>query len=231
MLVVQALVLLTGSLTTLGVPPAPPKPRTAHASPLHEITAGLPVVARTPKLRSPFILVFCVGLFFVGPFMVCFPLMVRDIYGGDALSLALVLMLFPVGTIIGSLLIRARGGIRRKGLAAILALFGGATALSLISLHLPFAAMLAATLTWGLCGSVFINCSRTLFQEASPSDQRARVLAIYQLGFMGAGPIGALLAGALSAEIGTLGALRAFAAAMFVVVSLVAVTTETRRME
>ena len=82
--------------------------------------------------------------------------------------------------------------------------------------------MLAATLTWGLCGSVFINCSRTLFQEASPSDQRARVLAIYQLGFMGAGPIGALLAGALSAEIGTLGALRVFAAAMFVVVSLVA---------
>jgi MFS family permease len=55
--------------------------------------------------------------------------------------------------------------------------------------------MLGLALIWGLGGSVFINCSRTLFQQAAPERGRGRVLAIYQLGFTGGAPIGALLSG------------------------------------
>jgi hypothetical protein len=127
MLALQAAVLLSGSLFAARVPAAPPPPRiSARRSGLREVTAGLPVVARTPELRWPLALVTSVGIFFVGPFLVIFPLLVRDAYGGDAFDLSLVLMLFPLGTIAGSLFIRARGGIRRKGRAALLALTFGA---------------------------------------------------------------------------------------------------------
>ena len=232
MLVVQGTLLLLGSAAMRGVPAAPPPARSrVPTNPWREITAGLPVMAHNPKLRWPFVLVVCVGLFFIGPFVVCFPLLVRDFYGGDAGMLALVMMVFPIGTIVGSLLIRARGGIRRKGAGALVALALGAVSMGTIGFGLPFPGMLAATLAWGLCGSVFINCSRTLYQEAAPVAERARVLSTYQLGFLGAGPFGATLAGFLAGQIGLLATLQVVSIAMLCVLAAVAVFTETRRME
>jgi MFS family permease len=232
MLAVQAGLLLLGSAAMRGVPEAPPAKRsTPPVNAWREITAGLPVMARNPQLRWPFVLVVCVGLFFIGPFVVCFPLLVRDVYGGDAGMLALVMMVFPIGTIVGSLLIRARGGIRRKGAGALVALALGAISLATIGFGLPFPGMLAAALAWGLCGSVFINCSRTLYQEAAPVAERARVLSTYQLGFVGAGPFGATLAGFLAGQVGLLATLQVVAGAMLCVLAAVAIFTETRRME
>jgi MFS family permease len=232
MLALQAAVLLSGSLFTLRVPAAPPLPRAdARPSALREITAGLPVVARTPELRWPLALVTAVGIFFVGPFLVIFPLLVRDAYGGDAFDLSLVLMLFPLGTIAGSLFIRWRGGIRRKGRAALLALTFGALNLALIGLGPPFWGMMAATLTWGLGGSVFINCSRTLFQQAAPAAERARVLSVYQLGFMGGAPIGTALWGFASGPLGLRGTLLLSAAVMLSAVASLALGTRLPEME
>jgi len=142
-----------------------------------------------------------------------------------------VLMQFPVGTIAGSLLIRARGGIRRKGRAALGALAFGAATLALISSHPPFWGLVLATLAWGFGGSVFINCSRTLFQEAAPAAERARVLSIYQLGFMGGAPIGTTLVGFASAPLGLHGTLLAAACGMLAVVAAMALLTSTPRME
>jgi MFS family permease len=232
MLAVQACALLLGSVATARVPAAPPLPRAREReSALREITAGLPVVARTPALRWPFALVTAVGTLFVGPFLVIFPLLVRDSYGGDARELSLVLMQFPLGTIAGSLLIRSRGGIRRKGRAALLALTFGAANLALVGLGLPFVGMMLATLAWGLAGSVFINCSRTLFQEAAPEAERARVLSIYQLGFMGGTPLGTTLSGFASSAFGPHGTLLLASLVMLAVVVALALFTNTPRME
>jgi predicted MFS family arabinose efflux permease len=202
-------------------------------SALREITAGLPVVARTPELRWPFALVTSVGMLFVGPFLVIFPLLVRDAYGGDARELSLVLMQFPLGTIAGSLLIRSRGGIRRKGRAALVALAFGSVDLALVGVWsgLPFAGLMLATLAWGLGGSVFINCSRTLFQEAAPAAERARVLSVYQLGFMGGTPLGTTLAGFASGAFGPHGTLLLASLVMLAVVGGIAVFTHTPGME
>jgi MFS family permease len=230
-LILQAAVLLLGAFVTLRVrADSHPDPKRAPTSAWGDIIEGLGIVARTPQLRSPIILVFAVGFLFVGPFLVIFPLLIRDYYGGGVGHLSLVLMTFPVGTITGSLILRARGGIVAKGKAALLALVGGALALAVIGSGLPFPVMVATTIGWGLAGSVFINCSRTLYQEATPATQRARVLSVYQLGFMGAAPLGSLTAGLVGSSVGPLGTLQLFAAGMLALVAAIWTLTDAARM-
>ena len=231
MLCVQAGVLMIGVYATRRIPAEAPIGEVKRGRPsLAEIAEGLTRVARTPALRAPGILVLSVGVFFVGPFSVLFPLLVRDYYHGGVASLSLVMMLFPLGTIGGSLVLRARG-LSRKGLAALIALSVGATMLITIGTGVPFAVLVPLTMTWGVAGSVFINSSRTLFQQAAPPEQRGKVLAIYQLGFMGGAPFGALLAGFASAAIGLHGALMGAGAAMLLIVVSMTLLSGLRRMQ
>lgn len=232
MLCAQAGLMLFGAAALAQLHPVPPRARGgARPSALSDIAAGLRVVAAEPRLRVPLLLVLAVGSLFVGPFMVLFPLLVRDIYGGGVGDLAIVLTMFPLGTIAGSLLMRARGGIRRKGRAALLALAFGALNLLGISQGLPFAGMIVATLLWGLSGSVFINCSRTLYQAAAPEEHRGRVLSVYQVGFMGGAPLGAMLSGVVGQQVGTLATLGFFSGAMLLFVVAVSVVSDLVRMD
>ena len=67
---------------------------------------------------------------------------------------------------------------------------------------LPFWGFALATYGWGLGGAIFINGSRTIFQEHAPAAYRGRVLAAYQLGFTGGGPIGAFASGFVISGVG-----------------------------
>jgi MFS family permease len=181
-----------------------PGPRAGTRQTLREIGEGLREVAHSPVLRPVMLLVSSVGIFFMGPFMVVLPLLVRDYFGGDVAQLSLLGAAFPAGIILGSLLLLARGGLRRKGRAQLISLYAGSVALAGIGLGLTFAGTLAAIFVWGLSASVFMNAGRTLFQAAAPSTHRGRVLSIYALGFMGSAPLGALLSGFLADATGPL---------------------------
>ena len=229
MLLIQAGIFLLGSASALRLPRAQPESLIRGRLRFYELGGGLATVARDPALRAPFILVVAVGLLFVGPYWVIFPLLVRDYYqlGIDALSL--VLMLFPLGTILGSLVLRFRG-LGRKGLAALVALVVGASSQLVISSGIPYVASLGFVLLWGLAGSVFINCSRTLFQQAAPQRGRGRVLAIYQLGFTGGGPAGALLAGFGAEAVGLHTTLVISSCGMLVIVAAMALFSDVSRL-
>jgi MFS family permease len=209
-LCLHALVLACGAIFARQIPARTP---TQAASPVIEgrqtrlratlggMREGLAIVARTPALRGSLLAVFSVGLFFIGPFSVVLPLMIRDVYGGGVAQLAIAMSLFPLGTISGSLVLR-RSGLRRKGRAMLAALGWAALLEALLGAGLPFWAFALATYGWGLGGSIFINASRTIFQEFAPPDYRGRVLAAYQMGFMCGGPIGAFGSGFAIAELG-----------------------------
>ncbi|HEM47237.1 MAG TPA: hypothetical protein ENO23_09380, partial [Alphaproteobacteria bacterium] len=229
MLLVQAAVFLVGAFVQRGLPAAEPRDAVHGGMRLGEVVEGLRIVARSERLWAPAVLVVAVGVFFIGPYLVVFPLLVRDVYAAGVDALSVILMLFPVGTIAGSLVLRARG-IGRKGGAALGALAAGAGVEATIGLGVPYAALVGLTLVWGLAGAVFINCSRTLFQEAAPAASRGRVLAVYQLGFMGGAPVGTLLAGFGVAALGLHGALLAAAAAMTTIVLGMTMLTGTPRM-
>jgi MFS family permease len=139
--------------------------------------------------------------------------------------------MFPLGTIGGSLLLLARGGIRRKGRGLVLSLALAACCLVAAGRALPFPALVLLTFAWGLAGAVFLNTSRTLFQERAPATERARVLAVNQLGFTAAGPVGALLSGFAASLLGPEHALALFGLGMLALVAAVALLSDVARME
>jgi MFS family permease len=208
----------------------PPAPAAQHGSPFASLLAGLATVARTPALRVPVGLVTAIGVFFMGSFAVAFPLVVRDVYQGGAFDFALVQAIFPLGTIAGTLAIRARGGVARKGRAMLLAMTNGAAMLVLLSLAPPYWLFLVGALAWGTGGAVFINSSRALVQESAPPEQRGRILAAYQLGFVGSFPIGAQLAGQISEAYGPQTAMRVAACGMALVLASVATFSSARKL-
>ena len=243
-LILQALLVLAAALCALHLPRSAhggrsgssgdgggqPNEGEGRGSALADILAGLRTVARTPALRLPVLLVSAVGILFIGPFMVLFPLVVREEYGGGVLRLGIMWMTFPLGTISGSLAIQMLGGVRHKGRAILIALGCGACILLLLSSGLPFPLFILGAYAWGLAGAAFINSGRTMMQEAAPEAQRGRVLSAYQFGFFGCNPIGALLAGYAAEWFGPLKAIIAFGVPMLAVVASAALFSSAWRL-
>lgn len=227
-LLVQAAIVAAGAGLSRRLPSRAAMPVRARGA--GEYSAGLRIVLGSP-LRGVLALTCGIGFLFSASYNVVLPVLVREVYGGDVRDVSLVMLTFPIGTIAGSFVLLSRGGIRRKGRALVLSLAVAAASVIGSGLGLPFPAVVATNLVWGLAGAVFLNMGRTLFQERAPEAERGRVLAVNQLGFMAAGPLGALLSGFVAAELGPRAALIGFGAAMLVLVSLVTLASDVVRME
>jgi MFS family permease len=225
------------SLGALAVSRLPARPRPLDAPPRAELSlaalaAGVREVARSPVLRPVAFLAISLGVLFIGPFLVAFPLLVRDFYGGGKASLSLFLGCFPLGVIASSLVLLQRGGLRRKGLAQLVALASGGLCMGVLGAGPPFAGALAAVFAFGLGGAMFMTASRTLFQTHAPAAHRGRVLSVYTLATMGAsGLVGAPVSGFLVAHAGPLGTCRLAGVAMLALVSVFALFTRVRELE
>ena len=205
-LCMHGLILLSGAPTLRKLPPPPSHDGVGRGrASLGDLVAGVREVFGSPVLRPLQLLVVVVGIGFIGPYMVVLPLLVRDFYGGDVALLAALNMAFPLGTIFGAGAVLWHGGMRRKGLAQVLALLVGAACLGNLSFGLPFWGALLTVGVWGTSASIFMSAGRTMFQEQARPSHRARVLSVYTLGFMGTtGLVGAPLAGVLVDWLGPL---------------------------
>ncbi len=224
-LAAQATVLLLGAFPVSRLPGRPTRAAVAPRSiEVREIRAGLVEVFHSPILRPVFLLAVSIGTFFIGPFLVLLPLLVRDVYRGGAAEMGTLTAMFPLGAVLGGAVIVWRGGIERNGRALALGQLLGAASIASIASGLPFPGTVASVLMWGVAGALFINTGRTLFQKNASGAHRGRVLSVYTLGLLGASPLGSFLAGALAEPLGLHGAL-AFAAAGAAVVVLTMITT------
>ena len=220
-----------------GIPPlrklSSPKKRQSRGS-LHlsDVIEGVREVRQSPALSATLLLAVAVGIFFIGPFLVVLPLLIRDFYHGGVDQLALLNMTFPLGTILGSLGMLWAGGIRHKGEAQIASLLFGAGCLFMVSFGLPFWGTMLAVCAWGVSAALFINAGRTVYQEQASAANRARVLSVYTIGFMGAaGILGAPLSGVLVDAIGPLTTCIVMSSSMVVVVGFVFLRTAIRQVE
>jgi len=208
-LLLQAGVVLIGAFTAMRLP-SKAAAEVDHAAPrqsgLAGIAEGLSAVFRSRRLFPVVILNFAMGVLYLGAFFVLIPLLIRDIHLGDSSELALANIDFTVGTILSTILMIRRGGVRRPGRAFMLALLVGGLALTAIAFGLPFWMNHLMVFFWGLCGGVAMAMGRTIVQEDAPASHRARVLSIYQLVVFGGSPLGALGMGYLVGSVGPLNA-------------------------
>ncbi|HAM47193.1 MAG TPA: hypothetical protein DDW95_00440 [Alphaproteobacteria bacterium] len=173
-----------------------------NGSALHDIADGLKMAWRTPPILPVILLMIAMGLCFMGWFMVILPITIRDIYGGSSPELATAHSCFMAGTVVATVLILRRGTIRFPGRALTLSLAATALLLLASSVAMPLPAYFACVFLFGILSGVTMAMGRTMVQQAAPVSHRARLLSVYQLGYLGAAPIGSLIVGFLTAALG-----------------------------
>jgi MFS family permease len=231
-LALQAALVMLAFAVLLRLPPMPPHAAvSSRGGTVAAIRAGLREVRRSERLWPIALLVAANGLFYMGPFAVLCPLMIRDVYHGGVTDLALVMMSLPLGTIAGSLFVLLRRGIRHRGRVFLIALMG--VALCLVGLYAqpPLWAFRLIIFAWGVFHSLFFNTSRTLFQEAAPASHRARILSIHSLGLLGMAPLSNLASGFVSRLVGPSTACALAGSAMVIIVAAAWALSNVRRMD
>jgi MFS family permease len=197
LLAVQAAIMAVSAYSSYRLTPAPPEPRERATRHLADIVAGLGEAARSPRIGSVILYIFADGVLFIGLYLVVLPLLVRDVYGGGSGMLAGFNSCFMVGITLMLLVLLRYGDVRRPGRVLMLAAFGDFVVPLILRLAPPEWLAYACLLFWGLGAGLSMNMSRSLVQAAAPPFHRARILAIYQLGFIGGAPIGAIFIGYL----------------------------------
>jgi MFS family permease len=224
LLLLNAGLLLIGTLGVVRLPDPPSHPPAKHASFWRSIVEGVAEAARSDQVWPVLLLNFGVGLFYVGPFMAVLPLAVRDNYGGGAVELSYVNLAFWAATIVASIALvgLARRVTLRGRLTALAVTAGGFVLLGLATLP-PFPVFLALIFVWGIGAGITMTQSRTVVQIMAPPTHRARLMSLFQLGLGGGGPIGAFIAGTICSLWGLRAAMLLPAIAMLMLIAVVLV--------
>lgn len=197
-----AMSLLT-AFSTSRLDEAPPAPRAAQThSRFKEMMEGMSMTLADPDIRAIMILMGVGGVFYIGVFMVIFPLLARDVYGGGALEIALFTSFFFGGIGASSFILTRLPEIKRQGRAIMLAMCMGSVTMTLVHFQPPLWLVLALVLIWGMSAGVSMSTARAIVQARAPESHRGRMLAAFQVAMMGGGPIGSLLAGYVASKLG-----------------------------
>ncbi|MEZ5939548.1 MAG: MFS transporter [Hyphomonadaceae bacterium] len=167
-----------------------------------DIGDGMRAVRRDPVLLTMVLSMFGVGVFVIGAFLVILPIINADVYNHRSGGLRNIFVTFWAGAFVSSVLISRFGHVERPGRLLLTAQFIGSAGILFLAMHPPYWAFLSLVFVWGLAAGISIMMSRSIVQEAAPPHLLARVLSIYQLGFMGGAPVGAALLGILSDQAG-----------------------------
>jgi MFS family permease len=207
-LVGEAMCFLLNALSYLAVIAAllamkiPKRPRRTHKPQvLLGLKEGFVYAFGFPPIRALLLLVAMVS--FAGiPYTVLMPLFAKDILGGGAATLGLLMTAAGLGALTGALYMAARASVLGLGTRIVLAcsLAGGAllgfahSEMLWLSLALLALAGLGIMVTMAGCN--------TILQTLVDDDKRGRVMSIYTMAFMGMAPFGSLLAGGLANWVG-----------------------------
>jgi len=205
-LLIQAAIAAAGIFVASRLPGGRAPQTSARGSLLHELGAGLSMIARTPVLRSNYLVSTGMGVFFGGFLLVLIPLAVRDLYNGSAQDIASGYVMFAAGTMLSIAWLTQRGGLRRPGRALVMTQFTACAALLPISLDVPLGWFYLCIFLWGLSLGVGMTMSRTIMQEQAPASHQARIMAALTLMTTGGGPLGAFITGQAIEAVGVQGA-------------------------
>ena len=183
-----------------------------------QLREALRVVATTPALRTPLLLMAVVGTLSFN-FTVVLPLLARFTLHGDASTYALLTSVMGAGAIVGALRNGARARVSPAVLGGAAMSFGAGLAAAAIAPSLV--TVLIALLVVGASSVTFAASVNASLQLAAAPELRGRVMALYAVVFLGSTPIGGPLVGWLSEAEGpraglAVGALAALGAGLWV---------------
>ncbi|MEQ3649953.1 MFS transporter [Hyphomonas sp.] len=166
-------------------------------SALGDIADGFHAVRSDGKLWAMTALMFGVGIFVIGAFLVVLPIVNRDVYGFGSDGIRDMFVTFWMGAFVSSVVLSIFKRIKRQGRLLLIAQLLASISILAMMWQVPHYVFLGIVFIWGLAAGISIAMSRSIVQDAAPKEKLARVLSIYQLGFMAGAPFGAAIMGAL----------------------------------
>jgi MFS family permease len=145
-----------------------------------------------------FALVNLVGM----PYMVLMPVFAKDVLHGGPSALGFLMGCTGLGALGGAVFLASRKSVLGLGKMIPIAatIFGSALIVFSFSRLLFFS--LGLMLLTGIGQMILMATSNTLLQTVVDDDKRGRVMSFYTMAFMGATPVGSLIAGFLASKIG-----------------------------
>jgi MFS family permease len=166
-----------------------------------DLIGGLRYVRRRPRVFM-LLTISAVTSLFGAPYLSMVPLFARDILHLNESGLALMMGLAGAGAFCGALFVTYLGDFRYKGWFVL----GGAWAFGLCLVGFSFSTRIVVSLIYLFGMGFSIVCSvavtNTLLQKLVTDEMRGRVMSMFILSFIGAMPIGNLLAGSSAQHFG-----------------------------
>lgn len=166
-----------------------------------DIWAGLRFAWRQPALRWALSLVALISL--VGtPYLVLMPVFAREVFGGGAQQLGLLVGAAGFGALVGALRLAQRE--HNAGLERVIVSSGllAGIGLLLFSQAGSFALALAALPVVGFSITSLVAGTNTFLQLEAEDALRGRLMSLFSVVFLGFAPLGNLLAGSVAHQIG-----------------------------
>jgi MFS family permease len=166
-----------------------------------DLVAGFRYVAGRPRV-SMLLLISAVTSLFGAPYIYMTPVFARDIFHLGETGLAVLMGMAGAGALFGALFLAYLGDFRHKGWFVLGGILAFAVCLIFFSLstNLWLSLFFLFALGFGIVCSVAV--SNTLLQKLVTDEMRGRVMSMFMLSFIGAMPIGNLIAGAASHRFG-----------------------------
>jgi MFS family permease len=193
-----------------------------------DLIDGFRYVRNRPRVFSLLLMSF-VNSLFGAPYLTLIPIFARDIFHLGASGLAWMMGVAGGGAFCGALVLAYLGDFKRKGWSVL----GGAFGFGVFLIAFAQATRLVWSLIFlfgvGFTVVTSVAVTNTLLQQLVTDEMRGRVMSMFILSFIGAMPIGNLLAGAVSHRFGAPFALAGGGVCIIVYVTVVAIRNRRLR--
>jgi predicted MFS family arabinose efflux permease len=166
-----------------------------------DLVEGFRYVGHRPRVRMLLIISAATSLF-GAPYLAMTPVFARDIFHLGETGLALLMGVAGAGALFGALFLAYLGDLRRKGWFVLGGDFGFAVCLICFALSKNLTLSLIFLFGLGFAIVCSVAVTNTLLQKLVTDEMRGRVMSLFMLSFIGAMPIGNLIAGAASHRFG-----------------------------
>ncbi|HYC83657.1 MAG TPA: MFS transporter [Chryseosolibacter sp.] len=187
------------ALVKMKLPPY--KRREHHHKVLDDLRQGLKYLKATPSISHVMLMLAIVSLISL-PYITLLPVYARHVYHGQASTFGYLNSFVGLGALAGAIFLASlpAGANLKKVLFLNTLVFGVGLAAFSYTESLPLALVFVAVAGFGMMSQTTI--SNTLIQTNVAPAMRGRVISYYAMAFFGMQPLGALLIGMLSEEIG-----------------------------